>query len=131
MNKAIKAVVLSTLAGSHGWSPLGKSTVRVGKANVHVRFCSANPRSPSKYKFDINPNTLSADYELWICGDRHTYYLIPIEVIKKMYSDPNAYSDHHHEEIKVVSVDSQSDYVTYATGGKSISLKPFAKARMD
>jgi len=64
---------------------------------------------------------------LWICGDQETYYLTPIEIIKKIYTDPDAYQDYHHEGIKVVSIDTDSNYVMYARGGKSISLKPYLK----
>jgi hypothetical protein len=130
MNDAIKTKVLSSLAGAETWYPSGKSKVQVGSATIHVRFCSTNHRSPSKYKFNINPNTLSADYELWICGDVGTYYLIPIDVIKQIYSDPNTYPDYHHDEIKVVSVDSHGNYVTYATGGKSINIQPFLRGKI-
>jgi hypothetical protein len=131
MVEAITAEVLSAVAGSQGWSPSGRLKARVGKTNVHVRLRSADRESPGKYRFSISPNALSADYELWICGDARTYYLIPIEVIKEMYSDPNAYQDTHHEEIKVVSVDAQSDKATYAAGAVSMSLKPFASARIE
>ena len=45
-----------------------------------------------KFKFGINPNTFSADSELWICG-KAAYYLMPIflstQRIRKT-SDPEA-----------------------------------------
>ena len=125
MSEEVKKKVYSRIAGSRNWSPSGRAKIRVGGNIVHVRYCSTNDRAPSKYKFNINPNTLTADYELWICGDEETYFLIPIEIIKDIYSDPNTYQDYHHEGIKVVSVDIDSKYVTYATGGKSLSLGPY------
>ena len=104
MKEDIKKAVYKRIAGSQTWYPSGRAKIRVGQDIVHVRFCSTNRRSPSKYKFNINPNTLTADFELWICGDEETYFLIPIEIIKEIYRDPDTYQDYHHEGIKVVSI---------------------------
>lgn len=62
---------------------------------------------PPYYKFNINPNTLSADYELWICGSAGVWYLVPIDLIGRIYSDPAAYPDHRHPEIRVVSLNTK------------------------
>jgi len=130
MKEEIKRQMYSRIADQQGWFPSGRAKIRIGQHIVHVRFCSTNPSSPQKYKFNINPNTLTADYELWICGSEQSYYLVPIDIIKEIYSDPDSYQDYHHEGIKVVYVDNNNDFVTYATGGKSLSLKPFFKTKL-
>jgi len=128
MSEEVKKKVFSRIAGLKSWFSAGRAKIRVGNDIIHVRFCSTNRRAPSRYKFNINPNTLSADYELWICGDPETYYLIPIDVMKKIYSDPNTYQDYLHIGIKVVAIDSDSHLVTYARGSKSLSLKPYLRS---
>jgi hypothetical protein len=57
-------------------------------------------------------------------------FLIPIAIIKEIYSDPDSYKDYHHQEIRVVSLDLNRNIVTYATGGKSMSLEPFLKIKL-
>jgi hypothetical protein len=130
MSEEIKKRVYSTISGSRNWVPSTKAKIKIGQNIVHVRFCSTNLGSPSKYKFNLNPNTLSADFELWICGDQETYYLIPIEIINDIYADPNTYQDYHHAGIKVVSVDTDSNRVAYARGGKSLNLRPYLKSTL-
>jgi len=87
-------------------------------------------RAPDKYKFNINPNTLSADYELWVCGSADIYYLMPISVMREIYENPNTYTDNTHPEIRVVSVDAYSHFATFASGGTGTSLKPYLKATL-
>jgi len=92
---------------------------------VHVRYCSPNANAPVKFKFNINPNTLSADYELWVCGSATVYYLMPISFMQGIYDNPNSYIDRRNPEIRVVSVDTDSHTVTYASGGVSSSLRSY------
>ncbi len=103
----------------------GPSNYWVGHKKVHARFCQTNDRSPQLFKFNINPNTLEADYELWICGEVGLFYLLPISVMKSIYDDPNAYLDYHHPEIRVVSVDVAKDKVTYKTGGGKLDIAQY------
>jgi hypothetical protein len=105
--------------------------IRIGKNIIHVRFCSTPRRRPTIYRFNINPNTLRADFELWICGDQKTYYLTPTQIIEDIYSDPDAYQDYHNEGIKVVAVYTDSNYVRYARGGKSLNLKPYLRGTLN
>jgi hypothetical protein len=42
-----------------------------------VRYCSRNVSAPRKFKFNINPNSLSAGCELWVCGSAAIYYMMP------------------------------------------------------
>jgi hypothetical protein len=125
-----KHAALKAIANGAPVVTAGKAKVRVGKSVVHVRFCSENARSPGKFKFNINPNTLSAEYELWICGSADTYYFMPVSFIRSIYDNPSTYEDRHHPGIKVVSVDAPSHSVQYATGGISASLKAYYRARL-
>lgn len=110
---------------------LGRAKFRVGTSTLHVRFCSENQASPTKYKFNINPNTLSADYELWICGEANRYYLAPTAVMTQMYNHPDSYPDRLHPEITVVSVETAGHHVTYARGGQSLDFSRYFQARME
>tara|TARA_R110000850_G_C9978433_1_gene465724 strand:+ start:1738 stop:2130 length:393 start_codon:yes stop_codon:yes gene_type:complete len=125
-----KLSALSAVANGASVSPIGKAKYRVGNDTVHVRFCSSSAAASDKYKFNINPNTLSADYELWVCGSATTYYLVPVSVMRDIYDNPNTYEDRHHPGIKVVSVDAASHTVTYATGGVHLSLSSYFCGRL-
>lgn len=128
MSTTEKRTALESVANGAAVSSAGNAKYRVRAKTIHVRFCSENDSAPTKYKFNINPNTLSADYELWICGSANLYYLVPISVIRDIYDNPNTYVDRHHPKIKVVSIDISAHSITYASGGQSQSLRPFLKA---
>jgi hypothetical protein len=132
MSTDVKRSVLATIAGGAPLSAAGRSKQRIGSNVVHVRFCSASSGAPGKFKFNINPNTLSADFELWICGEASIYYLIPISFISNIYDNPNTYQDKHkhHEKIKVVSVDAHDHSVMFAAGGANASIRPFLRATL-
>jgi hypothetical protein len=74
MKDEIKKHVYSRIADPLNWFPCGRAKIRIGPHVVHVRFCSTNRNSPHLFKFNINPNTLTADYELWICGDKEYFF---------------------------------------------------------
>lgn len=122
-NDTIKKTVLALIAGQSGIWPSGKATFIIQNKKIHVRYCS-----PPTYKFNINPNTLRADYEVWICGREDCYYLIPIEVIRKIYNDPQVYVDNLHPEIRIVSVKERSNEAMFASGGKTVNLTPYRGA---
>ena len=130
MSNTEKLAALANLAAGVRPISLGHSKYRVGQAVVHVRFCSEDRRGSTKYKYNINPNTLSADFELWVCGSASTYYLIPVALMRSIYDDPNTYVDRAHPEIRVVSVDISNHTVTYATGGAYKSLREYLNARV-
>ena len=100
---AIKARILEAVAGSRLYSSQGQARYRVGSATVQVRYKSSASHGAS-YPYNINPNTLRADYELWICGEADGWYLIPMETIRNIYDDPHAYVDARHPEIRVITV---------------------------
>ena len=129
--KRIKEEVLALVAGTHCVKSVGNAKYRINNAVVHVRFCATGLARPSHYKFNINPNTLSADYELWICGSRQIYYLIPIAAIKQLYSHRSAYVDGHHPKIRAVSIDVHNHLVKYASPGLSMDLKKYLQGTLE
>lgn len=131
VSKAEKDAALAKIANGAQTVSVGKSKFRVGRSVVHVRFCSENARAPEKFKFNINPNTLSADYELWVCGSAQTYYLMPVAFMREIYDNPSTYVDRMHPEIRVVSVDTGAHFVTFATGGVGATLKPYLLGRVE
>jgi hypothetical protein len=124
-----KARVLEAIAGSRNYTTQGKAHYRIGGTTVHVRYKS-NSSHGAKYPFNINPNTLRADYELWICGDTDGWYLIPIAVIREIYEDPHTYQDRHHPEIRVINVDVETHAVIYGSGGRSVNIAPHRNSRL-
>ena len=130
MSDIEKNKVLKHLSGDGPVTPTGKAKYRIKGNTVHVRFCSPNRMAPTKFKFNINPNTLSADFELWICGSSDCYYLMQITFLKAIYDNPNTYIDRHHDEIRVVSVDTANNTVTYAAGGQYQSIREYRQTEL-
>jgi hypothetical protein len=131
MSEEAKRKALLHVAARKNFNFLGKAKYRIGQTIVHVRFCSTDLRRSPKYKFNINPNTLSADYELWICGQADSYYLIPIPILNEIYLHPGAYVDSRYPEIRVVSLDIESHRLIYASGGLSLTLGPYWQAVLE
>lgn len=123
----IKMDVLKLIAP--GASPIrcGRELYEVDGTSIHARFCSA---CSANYKFNINPNSLRAQYELWICGDASQWYLIPIAVALRMYQHQGAYVDNHHPEIRVVSVSSVRHRAIYASPGVTLDLSPYFRSQL-
>ena len=120
-NTPIKHAVLDRISQGKGWRSSGRSMYSINDVTVHLRHCSYRVHS----LFNINPNTLRAAYEVWICGhkvDDHVYFLIPIETIRKMYDDPHAYPDRRHRKIRVVSVIAEKNEAVFASGGKALDI---------
>ena len=125
MNEDVQGSVMGVISGRRGYKENGRSKYRVGDIEVHARFCSTDAKGLPKFKFNMNPNTLSADYGLWICGRADSYYLIPVRIISTMYSHPDAYVDRHHQEIRVVSLDTLCHRATYAIGGTAVDISQY------
>ena len=117
-----KSIVLDRISADKNWASCGHAKYLINNQIIHVRFCSTDNNREDHYKFNINPNTLSADYELWICGDTSNYYQIPIQLIYQIYNDPNSYWDHYHPEIKIVSVNIDTDSIIYSTGAEPMDI---------
>ena len=127
MNTAEKNIALGNIALGMAVTPIGKAKFRVGQYVVHVRYCSTNPRAPARYNFNINPNTLSADYELWVCGSAALYYLLPVSFVRSIYDNPKTYIDRTHPELRVVSVEAHARTVTYGSGGLRSDLRGYLR----
>ena len=123
--RQVKDSVLLEIAQGESVRSCGGVMHAIGLSKVHARFCA---RGPDKYKFNINPNTLRADYELWICGGSAHWYLIPVQMIREMYEHPSAYPDRQHPEIRVVSVDGGEHVVGFAAPGIKRDLRPYYRA---
>ena len=128
-----KAHVLKLIANGKYCSKAvgcGLAKWRIGKAIVHVRFCSNPGGDGISYAFNINPNTLSSDYELWICGNQDTHYLVPIHLIKKMYQAPDGYVDSTHPTYRIVNINTQTHHVLYAREGQFVDCSLYFGARL-
>lgn len=131
VNEQLKLSVLRRVGG--GIDPnraMGPSNYRIGETKIHARFCRTNDRIPHLFKFNINPNTLASNYELWICGRADLYYLIPTSLMQTIYDDPNTYPDNRHPEIRVVSVDVSTNKITYKTGGGKLDIAEYRNKRL-
>jgi hypothetical protein len=126
-NNEIKQNVLNIISKGSNYVSIGRSKYRINSNIVHVRYCSTSSSNKSLYKFNINPNTLNANYELWICGNLNYFYLIPTEIMTMICEDPNTYPDNHYPDIRVVSVDISKDKIIYGTGGKSLNISKYFK----
>lgn len=126
-SQEVKHIVLDNICVGERWVSNGGANYCTGLYDIHVRFCSTDRSGSPHYKFNINPNTLSNDYEVWICGDANKYYLIPIKVMIQIYNDVEGYVDSLHPNIRIVSVNAEINTVTYAAGGKSIDLAPYLR----
>ncbi len=126
----IKMQVVEQVAGNQEWSKAGRAKYLVGTEIVHVRFCSPDRNGTPLYKFNINQNTLSADYELWVCGFANEHYLLPMSIVRKMYNDPHSYPDRQYPGRTVVSVNVDTETVTYAAGGKALSISRYLRGTL-
>ncbi len=125
----VKKAVLERLAAGRQISPLGKAKVRIGTAVVHVRFRARANRGGVVWLFNINPNTLTADYELWICGSPSIYYLVPKSTVSNIYDDPATYPDRSHREIKLANINSKTHWCAYGSG-RGVDLGDFYGGRL-
>jgi hypothetical protein len=125
--ETVKHRVLSSISTTSQFLLIGRDSYRIGGVLVHTRFCSPGK---GKYKFNINPNSLRSDYELWICGTTSDWYLIPTHEIRKIYNHPRAYPDGHHPNIRVVSVDVLTNECGYASPGVKLDLSSYFRGKL-
>ena len=125
-SRQLKLSVLKKIGnGINPNKTLGPSNYLVGEIKIHARFCPVNARSRHLFKFNINPNTLTSNYELWICGHLELHYLIPTSLMQRIYDDPYTYTDNLNPEIRVVSVDVSTDKIIYKTGGGKLDIAEY------
>ena len=72
--------------------------------------------------FNINDSLLAADYEVYVCGSHNLYYMVPVELIRQMHTDPSAMPDHTHPGYTIVDVHPTKDEIIFGKGGKSLSI---------
>lgn len=119
-NEPIKESVLRRIAGDKPYSHVSGVTWRVGDSKVHVRYATG---SGGRYRFNLNPSTMRADFEVWICRKPERYYLIPHSLIGEMHQHPRAYEDRQHPGLTVVSVDVNKHQAQYARGEAKRDLR--------
>jgi len=124
-------IIFQKIANGQPIILLGKHKVMLGSHEVHYRFKSFPKKNPNKFPFNINPNSVNAQFELFICGSEYIYYLIPIDVLKMMYKHPDAYPDRLHPKITIITIDSYLDTVTYARPSISLDLTPYKNKSLD
>lgn len=127
---AEKARVLASLAEGRSVQPLPKHKVRIDNFTVHVRFRTNAKTSGGVWSFNANPNTLTADYELLICGSPECYYLIPVSRIKEIYDDPRAYVDRRHPKIRVLDVTTKTHQCRFGPTGLERDFTAYYRARL-
>jgi hypothetical protein len=116
----IKKQVLDTIANGKNWQVAkgqGPAKWKIGNKIVHVRYRSGPKADGITYSYNINQNTLKSEYEIWICGDATSYYLIPINEIQDIYNDPGAYIDKWHPDLRVADINTQTHRASYSRRG--------------
>ena len=134
MYDLIKEKVIHKIANGKPWEKAvrrGPSKWRIGTKIVHVRY-RAKPISAGgvTYSYNINPNTLASDFEVWICGSSDYYYLIPIRVIEAIYNHPAAYPDNTYPGITVADINIDNDQCRYARDGQTMGFSSYFCATM-
>lgn len=132
-NQQSKYEVLDKISNGKHWykaTGQGQSKWYVGNNIIHVRYRSSPKADGWSYAYNINPNTLTSDFEVWICSNSDVYYLMPISVIKKIYYAPEAYVDYHHPDIRVVDINSQTHFALYGRGGKQMDFSSYFRAKL-
>lgn len=130
---SIKTQVLDRIANGRSWyeaKGLGPAKYHIGDKIVHLRYRAAPKADHVTYAYNINPNTLSADFEIWICGNTNTYYFIPIQIIKEIYNDPGAYVDQRHPKLRVVDINTKNHKASYSRLGNTKVLSSYFQSVM-
>lgn len=125
-----KFQALRQIARGAAVRPFGRSKVQIGNKVIHVRFRStAKTLGGAVWLFTLTPSTLTADYELWICGSALHYYLIPKAVIERIYTDPSERPGYTQNEIWTAEINSRTHSWLRAKG-KSVDLSGYFKAQL-
>src|SRR5713226_2390949 len=107
---------LRRIAGGRATRKTGQVTYEIEGKRFHIKVKTGNLR---KYPFNINDAVLAADYEVYVCGTQDLYYMVPVELIRKMHTDPSAMPDYTHPGLTVVDIYPAENQIIYGTGGKS------------
>jgi hypothetical protein len=111
-----KLTVLNEIGGGLPIEETGEDRWDLGGFHeLHVRFASS--RGWTGYPFNINSNTLIAQYEVWICGHESEWYFIPMEDISKLWRCEGAYPDRRNPGCQILNIDPYNNHkLGYATG---------------
>ena len=125
-----KSKVLAAISMGNKPIPLPKAKWLIGIVIVHVRYRSSPKSRGTVYSFNINPNTLTADFEIWICGDATRFFVFPIDVMRTIYDDPDSYPDYTHPSIRIAEVDVSSRRLLFGRGGKDMDASRYYGASL-
>ena len=114
-----RKAVLEKIAPHGGYTKNGRVTYKIDGKHYHIRVDGGQL---PKYRFNINPTVLAADYEVYVCGTDDLYYLIPVELIRKMNSDPTAWPDHRNPGYTDIDVYPGDDIIKYGRSGKTLKI---------
>ena len=115
-------VVLEKIAGGRSYTKSGQVTYKIDGKHYHIKVKTGQL---TKYPFNINPTVLAADFEVYVCGTDLLYYLLPVDLIKEMHSDPSAMPDYRNPVYTVIEVCPGEDEIKYGTGGKSLKIAKY------
>lgn len=125
----IKHFVLKKVFGSEKFKPTAaKAIFDLNGVRVHVRHTWVSVRS--NWWFDINPNTLRADFELWLCGYPSLWYLVPVSAIRYMNEAPTAYPNTEKSGTTEVTVNEDNDTCIFARNEPRLDVSRFRHGRL-
>ncbi|GIV87345.1 MAG: hypothetical protein KatS3mg054_1374 [Chloroflexus sp.] len=133
LNDAVKEKVLKIIANGKPLTKAinkGREKWKIADKIIHVRFRTSPKTDGFSYSYNISPNTLEADYEVWICGSSHHFYLIPMFEIRAIYNDPEAYVDYQHPNLRVAEVNTINHRVLYGRNRKTMDFSRYFKAKL-
>lgn len=114
--------VLQKIAGGKCYTKSGTVTYKIDSKYYHIKVKTGHLL---RYPFNINPSVLAADFEVYVCGTDLLYYLIPVEIIKELHSDPSAMPDHRYPGYTIIDVCPGEDLIKYGTGGKLLKIEKY------
>lgn len=118
-------IIFQKLADGKTIIDIGNHKVKIGDKVVYWRRKGFPQSGSPKFPYNINPNSLSADFALYICGDEQNYFLLPIAFIKMMNSHPNAYPDNRNPGYTIITIDIRDLDVLYARPSIRLDLRPY------
>lgn len=117
-----RELVLQRIAAGKAYKKIGKVTYNIDGKLYHVKVKRGQL---NKYPFNINNAVLAADFEVYVCATEELYYVIPVELVNKMHSDPSAMPDHRYPGLTILDVYPGEEKIRFGTGGKSLSIGKF------
>ena len=109
---------------SNGYQPIqeGRVTYSINGLIFHIK---GKAGSGNDYPFNINNAVLGADYEVYICGNSNLFYVIPIDIIRQVHSDPNAMADRHNPGYTIIHIRTDVNELLYAAPAQTIDISSY------